>query len=310
MKRMLLLLIVGQSILFANPTSILKLGKSYGRGDDLINNLKLQKVTLKHLSANSKSDNIINLLSLAAKEKRLKSFSSQFKYREVFTSIEKGDSLLLKCLKHQKCDIEKYSNIMTKSSLHRKIALRNPTANVATTNHAVGSINENLMNKYFKSTGWTKIEGEVGRNGIDGLFIKRNKSGNIVDVLVAESKYNKSGLQHTQNGKQMTNQWVLKKIENLKKKYPNNQDYVTIQRFIENSTYRSLLWNLKVDDRNLFISLKKIHDKNGQVLLSQVNGKEKMKINFNGNQEINTLKPNTDFHKQIVGWYKDEIIKL
>lgn len=52
---------------------------------------------------------------------------------------------------------------------------------------------ECVMHKFYTSSGWTKIEGEVGRNGIDGLYCKK-KNGTIHEVLVAESKWNKSRL--------------------------------------------------------------------------------------------------------------------
>ncbi|SFV65186.1 hypothetical protein MNB_SM-6-1557 [hydrothermal vent metagenome] len=179
---------------------------------------------------------------------------------------------------------------------------------LAQINHKVGSINENIMNQYFQSTGWSKIEGEVGRNGIDGLFVKR-KNGAIVDVMVVESKYNKSGLQYTKNGKQMTKQWIMKKIENLKRKYPDNKDYNTIEKYIENENYRALLWNLKIKENNLIIALKKVHDKGGKITTSDLRGGEKMKINFKGNQMIDLDNPKNDFHKMIVFWYKNELKK-
>ena len=125
--------------------------------------------------------------------------------------MKNGDKLLLKCLKNPACNIEEYSNLMSKSPLHIKVASKYPHMTIGQINMKVGSINENIMNKYFQSTGWSKIESEIGRNGIDGLFVKR-RNGVIYDIIIAESKYNKSGLQHTNHGVQMTKQWILKKI--------------------------------------------------------------------------------------------------
>ena len=34
-----------------------------------------------------------------------------------------------------------------------------------------------------------RIEGQVGRSGIDGLFVKRNADGVVREVLAVESKY-------------------------------------------------------------------------------------------------------------------------
>ena len=265
---------------------------------------RLSKVTQKSLTL-SKTENIQSLVNLAIKEKKI-NFMNQCKYIERFKNIEYGDKLLLKCLKSPACDLENFSNLMSKSSLHVKIAAKYPNMTLGQINIKVGTINENIMNKYFQSTGWTKIEGEVGRNGIDGLFIKK-KNGVIVEALVVESKYNKSGLQHTKHGQQMTKQWVSKKVDNLIKQYPNNSDYVNIRKYVDNDIYRAMLWNMKTTDDSLLISLKHIHDKAGKATTTKVIGNAKMKINFNGNQEINIKNPANVFHKKIGLWYKDEL---
>lgn len=299
------------SLVYANALNLVEDGARIAKGEKTVEAINLisksgslQKVTQKYLTL-SKAENIQNLMELATKENRV-SFVEQFKYIKVFKNIKNGDKLLLKCLKNSICDLEKYSSIIKKSPLHAKVVARHPNMSLVQVNHEVGKINENIMNKYFKLTGWTKIEGEVGRNGIDGLFVKR-KNGKIYDVMVVESKYNKSGLQHTNNGRQMTKQWISKKIEVLQKKYPYNQDYNVIEKYIKNDRYRALLWNLKTDDKNLIIALKKVHGKSGKIVTSSLKGGEKMKINFNGNQEININNPKNDFHRQIVSWYKKEI---
>jgi len=50
-----------------------------------------------------------------------------------------------------------------------------------------GASAECVMNQFYTNTGWIQIEGEIGRNGIDGLYYKK-KHGIIKEVLVAESK--------------------------------------------------------------------------------------------------------------------------
>ncbi len=306
MKIILSIIYIISLSLNANVLNIVKYGNSSDDIKSISQISKLSNITYKSLSINSKANNIQDLLYIAVKEKKI-TYSQQFIFRNQFQIMDNGDKILLKCLKHSMCNVDNYSKIMSKSSLHRQIALRSPTLNVATSNHAVGAINENLMIKYFKSTGWTRIEGEVGRNGIDGLLIKRNKNGQIIDILIAESKYNKSGLQHTKNGKQMTNEWVAKKILDLQKKYPNNPDYDTIKAFTDKGIYRSVLWNLKIKDDNLLISLKQLHDKDGNIIKNDFTGGNKMKINFAPNRKININNPKTDFHKDMIKWYKEEI---
>lgn len=68
---------------------------------------------------------------------------------------------------------------------------------------------EQLMDEYFKKSGWEKLK--VGVNGIDGLYVKRDKDGNITNVLMSESKYNTSQLGDTKDGKQMSKDWILKR---------------------------------------------------------------------------------------------------
>ena len=73
-------------------------------------------------------------------------------------------------------------------------------------------VNECVMHKFYTDTGWTRIEGEVGRNGINGLYFKK-KNDVIKEVLVAESKWNKSKLGWSGKNKlvhQMSQEWVLR----------------------------------------------------------------------------------------------------
>jgi len=306
MKKIILFLI----LIFELNANILTTGMRTGlASDDILDTgkiVRLSLVTQKTLSMTSKSQNIQGLLSLAVKENKI-TYIDQFKYREVFQHINKGDVYLLKCLKNTKCQVSNYSKNMKASSLHQELAFRNPAISFPKTNHAVGAINENIMHKYFHSRGWQQIEGEVGRNGIDGLYIKKNSQGVIVDILVVESKYNKSGLQHTQHGKQMSTEWVLKKLDVLKNKYPNNKDYLVIEKYVQNDSYRSMLWNMKIKDDSLLISLKKVHDKQGVVITENLKGSEKMKINYANNRSINLNNPETAFHQEITNWYKQEI---
>jgi len=313
MKKFLLLLIFN-NLLLANSLELVDDGIKLLKGEKIISTItksnqilkiaKLSKITEQMLSSR-KITNIQDLLQLAVKENRV-SFSKQFVYIKTFKEMENGDKLLLKCLQNSACDLSKYHSLMTKSPLHITIASKYPTLSLAQINHKVGAINETLMNKYFKSTGWIKLEGEVGRNGIDGLFIKR-KNAVISDVIIAESKYNKSGLQHTQHGKQMTNQWILKKLEVLQAKYPKNLEYKIIEQHVKNDNYRALLWNLKTTENKLLISLTKIHDKNGAISTSALKGNEKMKINFFRNRDIDIKNPQNSFQEKIISWYKAEL---
>ena len=54
-----------------------------------------------------------------------------------------------------------------------------------------GTSAECVMHQFYADSGWTQIEGEIGRNGIDGLYYKM-KGGTIKEVLVSESKLQKT----------------------------------------------------------------------------------------------------------------------
>lgn len=263
------------------------------------------RIAVKDLKFFSKTEAIEMLLSKGIYEGKIFDIE-MIAIKGNLHNVHNADKVLLKCLKTVGCDVLQMSKNAKKSFLYAELLSKNPTLSLSQLNHLVGKINENIMTKYFQSTGWIKIEGEIGRNGIDGLFIKKS-NGVIKDVLVVESKYNKSTLNKTAHGQQMTQEWVVKKINDLIKKYPNNNEYREIKRFIDKDIYRSLLWKLKVNDNKLIISLQKIHDKEGKVIISDLQGNSKMKINYAGNQEIDLKYPQNDFHKKIIEWYTQEI---
>lgn len=104
---------------------------------------------------------------------------------------------------------------------------------------------ECVMHKFYTGRGWTQIEGEIGRNGIDGLYIKQ-KDGVIKEVLVAESKWNKSHLNWSGKNKlihQMSQEWVLKILYRLQK-YKPLPEYNTIKKLIEYDQYRARLFKM------------------------------------------------------------------
>lgn len=303
LKLIIVFLIFISDIIYANSISnISKLG-AFSEKIDTVR--QIVNITQKELSLKPKSENIQDLFSLALNENRIS--YDEFKYISTYNKLDNGDTLLLKCLKDNLCEVGKFVDNMQKSELHQKIAFKYPQVSIGKLNQLVGSLNENLMNRYFTSFGWTKIEGEVGRNGIDGLFVKKNRDGSIKEILIVESKYNKSGLQDTENGKQMTKQWILKKIDNLQKEYPNNDEYNQIKEFVDNDIYRSMLWNLKVEGEKLIFDLTKLTDKNGSIEKLDLVGGEKFKINQSNNSFIDIKKPENDFQKKIVNWYNEEL---
>jgi len=112
-------------------------------------------------------------------------------------------------------------------------------------NNLNGYAAECVMHKFYTSTGWIQIEGEVGRNGIDGLYFKK-KNGIIREVLVAESKWNKSRLGKSGKGKllkQMSKDWVQHTLQRLQK-YKPIPEYKTITKLVQNDQYRARLFRM------------------------------------------------------------------
>lgn len=126
-----------------------------------------------------------------------------------------------------------------------------------------GASTECVMHQFYTQSGWTRIEGQIGRNGIDGLYYKRN-NGQIKEVLVAESKWNKSRLGLSGQGKtvkQMSQEWILKTLDKLVKKM-DTDTYRTIRSFISHDQYRARLFRMKpVGDNSIQITIFSIKNK-------------------------------------------------
>jgi ribosomal protein L15 len=108
-----------------------------------------------------------------------------------------------------------------------------------------GYSSECMMHQFYTSSGWIKIEGEIGRNGIDGLYYKE-KNGQIREVLVAESKWNTARLGRSGKNKlvkQMSQRWILRTLEKLQRHKPL-PEYKTIKKFIKNDQYRARLFKV------------------------------------------------------------------
>ncbi len=120
-----------------------------------------------------------------------------------------------------------------------------------------GASAECVMHHFYTNSGWTRIEGEIGRNGIDGLYYKK-KNNTIKEVLVAESKWNTSRLGFSGKNKtvkQMSQEWVLRTMDKLVRKL-NTPTYKTLRKLISHSQYRARLFRLKpVGESSIQISI-------------------------------------------------------
>ena len=94
--------------------------------------------------------------------------------------------------------------------------------------------------------------------------------------MIAEAKYNTSRLGNTNDGKQMSKDWILSKLTTLSEKNPNSKEYATIKKMVENDCYKSRLVNIKEIDNKLSIGFYKV-DKEGKMV--ELNGREMPKAN-------------------------------
>ncbi len=127
-----------------------------------------------------------------------------------------------------------------------------------------GASTECVMHHFYINGGeWTQIEGEIGRNGIDGLYYKK-KNNTVKEVLVAESKWNTSRLGFSGKNKavkQMSQEWVLRTMDKLVGK-TDMQTYRTLRELISHDQYRARLFRLKpIGEGSIQITIYKIKNK-------------------------------------------------
>ncbi|MDO4424664.1 MAG: hypothetical protein Q4D17_02730 [Planctomycetia bacterium] len=83
-----------------------------------------------------------------------------------------------------------------------------------------GDLAETMMDRVFtsktlKMTGnWQTLSpANVGRNGIDGLYIRMDRRGNPKSLMVADAKMNTARLGQTADGKQMSQSWIKPRLK-------------------------------------------------------------------------------------------------
>lgn len=161
-----------------------------------------------------------------------------------------------------------------------------------------GASAECVMHYFYVSNGWTQIEGEIGRNGIDGLYYKK-KNNTIKEVLVAESKWNTSRLGFSGKNKtikQMSKEWVLRTMDRLVRKM-DSHTYRILRKLISHDQYRSRLFKMKpVEDSSIQITIYKIKNK-GLTAFDEIRDTQLRPIDINA--------PKSNFEKGIAKAYND-----
>lgn len=103
-----------------------------------------------------------------------------------------------------------------------------PPINSYDMNPIKGNLTESLMEKiitkgFLRETGqWVSgTPSRIGNTGIDGLFFRTDRFGNICDLLVEEAKYGSSQLGMTASGRQMSKSWIKPRLNQTKNLYAN-----------------------------------------------------------------------------------------
>ena len=183
-------------------------------------------------------------------------------------------------------NISQAKNIPTNNQIQARVNIIN------------GTSTECVMHYFYTNSGWTQIKGEIGRNGIDGLYYKK-KNNTIKEVLVAESKWNTSRLGYSGKNKvvkQMSQEWVLRTMDKLVKKMETEM-YRTLRKLISHDQYRARLFKLKpVGDSSIQITIYKIKNK-GLKVFDEIRDIQLRPIDINA--------PVNSFEKGIVKAYNN-----
>ena len=186
----------------------------------------------------------------------------------------------------------------------------------AYTKKVTGNVGESFMDDYYGTQGWEKLNGQVGVTGIDGLYVQRDADGVIRKVLVSESKSGTSSLGQTENGPQMSHQWVQKKIQELAVQrenilnqlqktditpqrtaqlreelaaLPSEKDLAALKRFTENSeAYRRRMFHSEVSEGALRITISDIAEMAGSIETKPVDGRARIE---KGREYLNAKEP-------------------
>lgn len=211
--------------------------------------------------------------------------------------------LLVRCLNVPRCDHQSFVTNQQRSIFHRQLSWAMPHLSPSAINHKVGELNERVMNNYYKESGWKQLPGEVGRNGIDGLFVKQRRDGSIRDVLISESKFNLSPLGYTNHGRQASQEWTLKKLDEVYRA-TGDPRYLEVRQFVERGMHRNILWRMRPvesgDGIVVEIQRQLIREEGGSLTFEEVRGGYRMLVDRVYNQTINFSQVQNAYQTRIV----------
>lgn len=126
-----------------------------------------------------------------------------------------------------------------------------------------GDLGERMMDDFYTSSGYEKVDCSVGVNGADGVYVTRNADGTIDNVIVSESKTDTAQLGRLDSGTgpyQGSQEYYLRKIDEkirVLEKEPRTpevermiKDLKQIRRKIVYGDYRSRLFRMNIEVHN------------------------------------------------------------
>jgi hypothetical protein len=290
--------------------------------------VSLFKMTPAMLGQYSKNEQVGFLIERARQTGKV-SVGRSLWLQKQFSAMPDGEKILLNCLKGSKCNpenaakrVDAYKSIngafpnlqvasmISKDDLYYRLAIKNPNLTQTQLKLKAGSVAENLMDKNFNKSGWVKLEGEVGRNGFDGLYVILDKRDNVIKSMIVESKYGDAVLKSTVDGSlQMSKQWSLKKVDALLKKYPNDHKYKQVREHILKDSSKYRIYRLKVNDNKLHQSIEKITPQEKSVSISKLSGADKYNANYSENSIIDLALPKGNYQKGILESYNKSFLQ-
>ena len=126
-----------------------------------------------------------------------------------------------------------------------------------------GNLGERMMDDFYTSSGYTKVDCSVGVNGADGLYVTYNKDGTVDNVIFSECKTDTAQLGRIDSGKgpyQGSKEYYLRKIDEkiaaLERgpQTPENAKQLKqlkqIRRKVQAGDFRSRLFKMSHETRN------------------------------------------------------------
>ncbi len=179
-------------------------------------NVSASVIFRKHLGAPNPTRWAKALPSTANAEKFLNSEAWQNVRRDIIRQYGSGQQVM--------------QNLEFREFLFRRAIKTNNVAHSRSLN-TKGNLAEVLMDDFYRKDGWEVMDGKRGRNGFDGLYVKRDSRGNISSFIIADAKSGNAKLSMTKCGKQLSSEWNQCNIKKLIKqelgKSPVNSRRIT-----------------------------------------------------------------------------------